>query len=401
MWVLPLRLHALDDWLALIIFVNTPDETFTPTLSGAVSTHVYHTAKRAMADGHEVRVIARPHAVADPYSDVPSDLFAYPGEPSGLHLIARRLERKARGWTHVRFGEYARKLLETIRPYAEKDAAFVVHNDPEIVLWIRHRYPKVRLVHWFHNQHVCKERARKRFSDAVDRVVSVSRFTQSWVVPHYACDGEKCSVIHNGVDLDAFYPREHMPAGERPVINFTGRTGSEKGLDILLEAMLKLVGRGVAGFDAQVIGSNHWGARTQDAYQMELDGLVNQLAEGGVKVSMLGHLDRQATAEAMRQAQVHVVPSRWDEPFGLSTVEGMATGLATVVSRTGGSLEVIGDAGLSFDREDSDDLADLLHSLLADSEKRSRLGREARQRAELFSWDRTWIQMAEVVSVCR
>jgi len=382
----------------LILFINTPAETFTPTRSGAVATHVYQTARRALAAGRDARVIARPHPEAEPYGDVPCDLFPYPAEPTGAHRLARRAERKVRGWTHTRFGEYAKQLVRTVRPYVGGDTAFVIHNDPEVVGWLRAAYPGARLVHWFHNQHVCKDRPRRRFSGLVDRVACVSEYTRRWVVPAYGCAAGQASVVYNGVDLEAFAPAADGAGPNRvPVVNFTGRTGREKGLDILLEAARRLASAGQTGFSVQVIGSNHWGARTLDAYQAELDGLVNALERLGVGVSMLGHLDRAATAAAMRSADIHVVPSRWDEPFGLSTLEGMASGLATVVSRTGGSLEVLGEAGLSFEREDAAGLAGHLRHLIEDGAARERLGAAGRSRAMGFSWDRTWSGMAELV----
>jgi glycosyltransferase involved in cell wall biosynthesis len=101
----------------------------------------------------------------------------------------------------------------------------------------------------------------------------------------------------------------------------------------------------------------------------------------------------------MRKAQIHVVPSRWEEPFGLSTVEGMATGLAVVASRTGGTTEVIGNAGLLFERDDVDGLASHLARLLDDPGLRADFGRLARARAERFTWDHTWSRIAKLTGL--
>jgi glycosyltransferase involved in cell wall biosynthesis len=87
-----------------------------------------------------------------------------------------------------------------------------------------------------------------------------------------------------------------------------------------------------------------------------------------------------------------VVPSRWDEPFALTILEGMASGLASVVSRTGGAPEVVGDAGLLFERDSVEGLADQLRRLLFDQELRTAYARKARERAEQFTWNKTWGQ---------
>jgi glycosyltransferase involved in cell wall biosynthesis len=95
----------------------------------------------------------------------------------------------------------------------------------------------------------------------------------------------------------------------------------------------------------------------------------------------------------LRKAHIHVVPSRWDEPFGLATLEGMASGLAVIASRTGGTTEVVDGAGLLFERDSTDQLADHLTTLLGDVKLRDEYGVRARARAEKFSWARTWTEI--------
>ena len=149
----------------------------------------------------------------------------------------------------------------------------------------------------------------------------------------------------------------------------------------------------------QIVGGNHWGYSLPDAYQQELQALAAQLTAQGIKVDFTGFVDRPNMPAALRRTQIHVVPSRWDEPFGLTTVEGMATGLATVASRTGGSPEVVGEAGLLFARDDPADLAACLERVLADPALRRQLGEMARQRATSFTWKATWTGFRQVAGV--
>jgi len=93
------------------------------------------------------------------------------------------------------------------------------------------------------------------------------------------------------------------------------------------------------------------------------------------------------------------VPSRWDEPFGLVTPEGMATGLATVASRTGGTPEIVADAGLLFERGDAEELAAHLERLIEDEALRRDYARRARMRAEHFTWDKAWAAFRPIIGV--
>jgi glycosyltransferase involved in cell wall biosynthesis len=99
----------------------------------------------------------------------------------------------------------------------------------------------------------------------------------------------------------------------------------------------------------------------------------------------------------MRQAQVNVVPTRCDEAFGLSTVEGMACGLPTVAARTGGTPEVVGEAALLFEREDVHGLANHLAALLEDDQLRAEYSRRAIECARQYSPERMWKRLSELL----
>jgi glycosyltransferase involved in cell wall biosynthesis len=146
-----------------------------------------------------------------------------------------------------------------------------------------------------------------------------------------------------------------------------------------------------------MIGANHWGWTEMDGYQMQLRRLYERVQRQGVVVRQLGHLPREQVPDQLRRAHVHVTPSRWDEPCALTTLEGMACGLASVASRTGGTPEIVGDTGLFFQRDSVEELAATLDRLIDDPQVRLDLCRRGRQRAMKFSWDRTWAQFQSLI----
>ena len=383
-----------------LVFILTAEESFTPTRSGAIATHAHACCREAAAAGVEALVLARPHEQAAAYDDVTSVLFPAPAPPrGGATLMCRRAERKLRQWSRLCHGRYVRRTAHELSGRGLGDATLVVHNDPELVVGLRRRLPEARLIHWFHNQHPCKPRPRAAFAHCVDHCVAVSDFIRDWARHAYRLDEAAITRVYNGVDLDLFRPRADAEPNQRVRINFTGRTGVEKAPDVVLEAALRIARRGRApAFGVQVIGANHWGDRTMDDYQRRLDALAHDLDREGVTVEMTGHLDRRETARRMRDADIHVVPSRWPEPFGLTTVEGMACGLATVGSRTGATPEIFRDrGGVLFRNEDAAGLADVLEGLINEADRRRDLGRRGRRRAECFSWSETWAGLRGVL----
>ena len=194
--------------------------------------------------------------------------------------------------------------------------------------------------------------------------------------------------MYNGVDCERFYPADITNVGP-PVVNFVGRTTADKGQDLLLKAALRIA-QSTKDFKLQLLGSTFWGGGAPDPFTQELERLAAELKALGIDVRMPGFVDRWALPDELRKAHIHVVPSRWDEPFALSTLEGMATGLATIASETGGTPEAVSGAGLMFKKEDLDVLTEHLTHLVSDAEQRARYAAIARDRAQEFTWDKIW-----------
>jgi len=103
------------------------------------------------------------------------------------------------------------------------------------------------------------------------------------------------------------------------------------------------------------------------------------------------YLDYVAQSELPRfysYADLHVQPSR-AEGFGLTVVEAMACGTPVLASEAGSLPEVVADAGLLFDPDDSRKLAQLLIRVLTDDELKRELSARGRARARRFDWARS------------
>ena len=373
---------------AEILFINSSPETFTPTRSGAICTVIHELSLQALQAGYRVQVLSRP-ATVESYSDVPVTFQAAPEIPTGSFAeLAMRGQRKIFGYRHFRHGEYIRRTISAIQDHHLAEFVKVTSNDPELAISLQRAFPRHPVIVWFHNQLECKDRFRHQLASSGVRCIAVSNFTARWIENYYGLQSGSVPTVYNGVDSGHFSPAPEFPPG-LPVINFTGRTGLEKGPDILLEAAILVARKGMK-FKLQLIGSNYWDHFELDDYQRKLAALVETLEKLGVPVRRPGHVGRAALPDELRQAHIHVFTSRWDEPFGMATLEGMACGLATVASNTGGTPEVVGDAGLLFDRESVSQLADHLQALVSDEEFRRGVAVRCRARAEVLGWDKSW-----------
>jgi len=380
-----------------VVFINHPLETWTPTSSGALATIIWQCCRVAQQQaGGQAElpwvITRRSEAARFPWAQTvvldPPPLPAHP-----LAIKALRAERKLTGWRHLSHRAYAFRVMSALRRNNLADRPLVLINDPEMTVYLRRHFPNATILHWFENQLEASPRFRVLYPQAANITAGVSDFTSRWIADYYKLDS--VPTIYNGVDLTQFSPASSPPPGP-PAISFVGRTGIEKAPDLLLRAAL-LLSEKTKEFQVLMIGSNHWDRLEMDDYQRELSALAKTLEARGVTIERPGHVGRPELPGVLRQAQIHVVPSRWDEPFGLTTVEGMASGLAIVASGTGGTPEIIGDDGFLFQRDSAEELAAHLERLVCDAPLRLEYGRRARSRAEAFPWERTWRRLTGLI----
>lgn len=81
-------------------------------------------------------------------------------------------------------------------------------------------------------------------------------------------------------------------------------------------------------------------------------------------------------------------------------LEGMAAGLPMACSRMGPMPEVLGDAGVYFDPESSNDVARALRELIMSSDMRAKMARSAFDRAQTFSWHRCADDTLDFLAEC-
>jgi glycosyltransferase involved in cell wall biosynthesis len=385
---------------AVIAFVNASQETFTPTISGAIATRIWQLVQVPCANIR--RPVLTRSAAAEPYPYAGLHILS-PRQFTATRGRGRRAIRRFTGWSWEGQHAYARAALRSLRSL--RPDVVICNNDPEIAAYLARKLPKAVIVHWFENLLVPRHpRWRRRYWRASrrGRVVSVanSNYLARAVEWLYPLSPRSVAVVSNGVDCQRFFPRPDRQAaaeGVLPTVAFLGRVAVEKGPDVLLRAASSLAGRGTA-FRLLIIGDTNWGFNDGGPYAREIASLVGHLRAQGVHVVQAGHVPRAELPELLREADIQVVSSRWDEPFGLVTLEGMATGLPIIATATGGTPEVLSGTGVLVPREDEQALAAALEQLIADRQARIRLGTAARKRAERLTWAATWSALLSVAA---
>jgi glycosyltransferase involved in cell wall biosynthesis len=155
---------------------------------------------------------------------------------------------------------------------------------------------------------------------------------------------------------------------------FLGRLVSDKGADLAIEAIARLykeykeANADTSEISLTVIGEGK-----------DFEKLKQYVIEAGIKqlVRFEGSLTGEKLVDCLNKHKYMLIPSRWQEPFGIVALEGLACGCIPIVSDGGGLPDAVGKAGLVFKRGDLQDLVNTIKTLLTDEYLQKRLRFEA------------------------
>jgi|HubBroStandDraft_3_1064219.scaffolds.fasta_scaffold08062_3 glycogen(starch) synthase len=187
----------------------------------------------------------------------------------------------------------------------------------------------------------------------------LKRFVLRWAAPSISVSRALAAdlatpslVIPNAYRDDVFRVLPEI-ARSRDLV-FVGRLVSDKGVEVLVAALGLLAADGLEpGLD--IVGDGP-----------EKPALAAQVAALGLaaQVRFLGTRTGEELARLLNEHRILVVPSRYDEPFGVVALEGIACGCIVVGSAGGGLPEAIGPCGRCFGNGDAHELAAVLGELL-------------------------------------
>ncbi len=326
-----LRFH--DAGRPAIAMINAPIHPIPPTKGAAVEWWMYQVSRR-------LRRFA-PHLLC----------LAGDGQP---------LEEQDQGicFHRIRLGRLYRRLFQKITrldpwSYARRAAwrldriapvILHVHNAPDLAPRLERlcRHRPITIQH-MHNAMPLAE------LKAFDRLVVNSRYLAGWYAEHHP--GLQPVVITNGVDLALFRPRWEMHAdiaalkrslglpGGKKIVLYVGRISPEKGVHHLLAAFERLAARRADLFLLAVGEYRREGRDRRSHYGEEIHARCEAL--GPQRCRLHGVVPPGEIQRYYRLGDLLVVPSEFEEPFGMVAIEAMSSGVPVLAARKGGLPEFV------------------------------------------------------------
>ena len=187
---------------------------------------------------------------------------------------------------------------------------------------------------------------------AADRVIAVSELTRRIVIGKYGIPAEKVVTVHNAVRFGESEEAVPERAVKDKVVTCLGRITYQKGPDYFVEAAAKVLQR-VPDVRFVMAGSGDL-----------MNHVVRRVAQLGIadRFHFTGFLKGGEVQRMFRLSDVYVMPSV-SEPFGISPLEAMRSGVPVIISRQSGVAEVL-DYAIKVNYWDVDALADAIYGLL-------------------------------------
>lgn len=170
-----------------------------------------------------------------------------------------------------------------------------------------------------------------------------------------------------GVDIDRS-PKPKRPEGRLPVLGFIGQIAPHKGVDLLIDAFLRLP---PGSAELRIYGPED----LDPVYMASL-----RASATGAPISFPGTFAKEAMAGILADVDLLVVPSRWYENSPLVLLNALATHTPVLIADVAGMTEFVEEEvnGYHFRRGSVDDLEARLRALLKEPDTLARLSETTR-----------------------
>jgi glycosyltransferase involved in cell wall biosynthesis len=253
--------------------------------------------------------------------------------------------------------EYISKYIEYEKK--EKSDIIEIHNRPNYLRFIEKKLNKRNYTLFFHNDPLSMEGSksieeRKFLLKQCYRIIfnsnwSKKRFLEN--LDNKFINSEKLLVFFQSAQKG----KKNIIPDKNKWITFVGKLNKAKGYDIFGKAILNVLKKNPE-WRAKIVG----------------DEKREKIEFNHPNIDKLGFIQHSRVIELFKKSSIVVVSSRWEEPFGRTSLEAAANGCAVIISDRGGLPETVTNSVI-LKKLDSSELTKEINYLIKNNEKRKNL----------------------------
>jgi len=236
----------------------------------------------------------------------------------------------------------ANEMMKIISKDLDKNQIIEIHNRPYLLEEIT-RGNKFPISLFFHNDPQTMKgsksiRERENILEKCAAIFCVSEFIKKKFLEGINDNIQKVHVLYNGVDRKL----KKFPKKKKEVL-FVGRLVLEKGVDLYVDA-IKNIANMFPDWQFDLIGSYRLGDdKNEESFVGDIIKKFNKISN---QTRFHGFKNQEFVQEKMKNASIIVIPSIWEEPYGLVAAEAMSNGIAIIASNVGGIPEIVKENGI-------------------------------------------------------
>ena len=259
----------------------------------------------------------------------------------------------------------AHEMLKIISKNSDKNQLIEIHNRPYLVEAIT-RERKFIVSLFFHNdpQTMKGSRSIKERENILDKcaaIFCVSEFIKKKFLEGINKNFQKVHVLYNGVERRL----KRFPKKKKEVL-FVGRLVPEKGVDLYVDVIENIANK-FPDWQFDLIGSFRLGDdKNEGSFASKVFKKFKNISN---QTRFHGFKNQDFVQEKMKSASIIVIPSIWEEPYGLVAAEAMSNGIAIITSDIGGIPEIVKESGILIESINRLKLQNELESLMSNHNK--------------------------------
>lgn len=263
----------------------------------------------------------------------------------------------------------------------------VLENSPGHAYKLSQRGHKNIVLHLNNDLLNSKSRFHDTIFNSLTKILTCSNYIKDRVSTIQP--SSKIQTLYNAIDVKRFAPKEKPSITKKQlgfseddfIIVFSGRINKDKGVSELIDALLTL--KNLPRIKLMILGSTFFGdANKDDSFVSALKGKAQKIQN---QIVFTGFIPYEEMPDYLHLADIAVLPSMWEEPFGLTIAEALAAGLPLITTRSGGIPEICEGVATIVDRENIvSNLSAAILDLYQHPDKREKMAIAAFERAKLF-----------------
>lgn len=245
------------------------------------------------------------------------------------------------------------RYIKYINKNISKSDYILIENRPDFINRIRVKTGSKVLLH-LHNSHISSY--NKEVFEKYSGILTVSQYLKSEIIKVHGIDENKIKVWHNCVsdNFISYYENNNNLIKYKLkikdndfVVAFVGRIVEEKGVYELVEALKRI---NIINIKLLIIGSGWFGSDLKTEYINKVEESSKEIQD---RIIFTGYVQHEFIPSYLQACDIVVLPSLWNEPFGLTIVEAMAMGKAVITTKKGGIPEIFnGNDGILLTEDD-------------------------------------------------